>query len=118
MRADLEYLRPGARKMLASSRQKTTMTEQRPMLEVIDENTLKINGVEYKKVKTRQLQTLKDIILEWWAENRTGDSTAICEKLVDRIENWMSQYKCDYVVCVEYLQGYNALMETLKAYLK
>lgn len=31
MRADLEYLRPGARKMLASSRQKTTMTEQHPI---------------------------------------------------------------------------------------
>ena len=95
-----------------------TMNANYPMLEVVDENTVKIEGVEYKKVEKEKPQTLLEIILEWWVQDWTGDSEEICEQLVDTIERWMSQYECDYVVCAEYLQGYNALMETLKAYLK
>jgi uncharacterized membrane protein YjdF len=40
------------------------------------------------------------------------------EWICEIVKEWISQYKCDYVSCAEYLQGYNALMETLKANLK
>ena len=95
-----------------------TMNANYPMLEVVDENTVKIEGVEYKKVQKKKPQTLLEIILDWWVQDWTGDSQTICKQLVDTIERWMTQYECDYVVCAEYLQGYNALMETLKANLK
>jgi hypothetical protein len=81
---------------------------------LIDDEIVIINGVQYQRVEPPKPQTLYDIIYEW--KYNTYDPT--CEKLVDRIGDWMSQYKCDYVVCDEYLQGYNALMKTLKGNLK
>jgi hypothetical protein len=90
------------------------MNANYPMLEVVDENTAKIEGVEYKKVEKEKPQTLLDIVREWCDD----DNDPTCEELVDRVERWMSQYECDYVVNADYLQGYNALMNTLKANLK
>jgi len=90
------------------------MNANYPMLEVVDENTVKIEGVEYKKVEKSKPQTLLDIVREWCDD----DNDPTCEELVDRVENWMTQYNCDYVVNAEYLQGYNALMEILKEKLK
>jgi len=80
---------------------------------------IEIGGVKYQRIEEpKKPQTLLEIILDWWVQDWTGDSETICEQLVDTIESWMSQYECDYVVCAEYLQGYNALMKTLKANLK
>lgn len=83
-----------------------------PMLEVIDENTVRIEGVEYKKVPKEKPQTLYDMLCE--EHEQLINRRVICE-IVESVERWMSQYECDYVVCAEYLQGYNAHMETLKA---
>ena len=84
----------------------------------LDEETIMIDGVKYQKVEEQKPQTLLEIILDWWVQDWTGDSKTTCEQLVNTIERWMTQYECDYVVCAEYLQGYNALMETLKENLK
>jgi len=80
----------------------------------LDEETIMIDGVKYQKVEEQKPQTLLEIIREW----NDDDDNPPCEILVDMIERWMTQYECDYVVCAEYLQGYNALMETLKENLK
>ena len=80
----------------------------------LDEETIMIDGVKYQKVEEPEPQTLLEIIREW----NDDDDNPPCEILVDMIERWMTQYECDYVVCAEYLQGYNALMETLKENLK
>ena len=83
----------------------------------IDDDIVEINGVKYRRVveePTPKPQTLLEIIREW----NDDDDNPPCEILVDMIERWMTQYECDYVVCAEYLQGYNALMETLKENLK
>jgi hypothetical protein len=73
---------------------------------------IEIGGVKYQRIV--KPQTLYEIIREW----NDNEDYPTCEELVSRIEDWISRYKCDYVVCAEYLQGYNALMETLKANLK
>jgi hypothetical protein len=50
-----------------------TMNANYPILEVVDENTLKINGVEYKKVEKQKPQTLFDALLDDfdWEERET-----------------------------------------------
>ena len=100
------------------------MTDYQPTPIVIqeDENTIVIAGVKYQRIEEPKPQTLKDIISEWIViYNIRSDSVKdrITADLLERIETkWMSRYNCDYVVNADYLQGYNALMNTLKANLK
>lgn len=85
------------------------MTNQQPP------DIIEIGGVKYQRiVEEPKRQTLYDIIYNWRYD--VYDQT--CEKLVESIEEWLSQYNCDYVCSAEYLQGYDALMEILKANLK
>lgn len=75
-----------------------------------------INGVKYQKVEEPKpkVRTLYDICVEWCDDD---DDPPVGE-LIDAIEEWMSQYICDYVVCAEYLQGYNDAMKILKENLR
>ena len=99
-----------------------TRTQPTPIVIQEDENTIVVGGVKYQRMEDPKPQTLKDIIREWIViYNIRTDSLKdhITNDLVERIETkWMSQYNCDYVVNADYLQGYNALMNTLKANLK
>jgi hypothetical protein len=55
-----------------------------PILEVVDENTVKIDGVEYKKVEKQEPQTLyKTLCL------KTGMSRQGCEKICDTVRGWL-----------------------------
>ena len=62
-----------------------TMNANYPMLEVIDENTVKIEGVEYKKVEKQKPQTLSlyDFLLK--NHNTMFSKNAIC----DIVREWM-----------------------------
>ena len=62
-----------------------TMNANYPMLEVIDENTVKIEGVEYKKVEKQKPQTLSlyDFLLK--NRNTMFSKNAIC----DIVRKWM-----------------------------
>jgi hypothetical protein len=95
---------------------KSQMTNQQPPV------IIEIGGVKYQRVEEPKPPTLKDIIREWIViYNIRSDSVKdrITADLLERIETkWLSQYNCDYVVNADYLQGYNALMNTLKANLK
>jgi hypothetical protein len=43
---------------------------------------------------------------------------AQCKIICEFVEKWMSQYNCDYVMCAEYLKGYEECMLVLKENLK
>ena len=94
------------------------MNANYPMLEVVDENTVKIEGVEYKKVDKPKPQTLFDALDPPYFTNGYMFNNGQKEWICNVVEKWMPQYNCDYVVNADYLQGYNALMEILKANLK
>ncbi len=80
-----------------------------PQLEVIDENTVKIEGVEYKKVEKPKPQTLYEIIREW----NDNEYCPTCEELVNRIgSEWLpnddphdgEEYQLGWNACLEYLR--------------
>jgi hypothetical protein len=91
-----------------------TRKEPTPIVIHEDENTIVIDGIKYQKVEEPKPQTLSNVIYNWKYE--TYDPS--CTKLIVMIDEWLSKYNCDYVVNADYLQGYNALMDILKANLK
>jgi hypothetical protein len=54
---------------------------------VIDENTIVIDGVEYKKVEEPKPQTLFNVIYEW----RYNTPNETCDDLVMRIDEWFPE---------------------------
>jgi len=60
-----------------------TMNANYPMLEVVDENTVKIEGVEYKKVEPPKPLTLYDFLLK--NHNTMFSKSAIC----DIVRDWL-----------------------------
>jgi hypothetical protein len=85
------------------------MNANYPMLEVVDENTVKIEGVEYKKVEKPKPQTLYEIIREW----NDNEYCPTCEELVNRIgSEWLpnddphdgEEYQLGWNACLEYLR--------------
>ena len=63
-----------------------TMNANYPMLEVIDENTVKIEGVEYKKVSKEKPQTLERIITECMIAYNNTVIVELMERILDRVE--------------------------------
>lgn len=62
------------------------MNANYPMLEVVDENTVKIEGVEYKKVKPSKPQTLERIITECMIAYNNTVIVELMERILDRVE--------------------------------
>jgi hypothetical protein len=90
-----------------------TRTEPTPIVIQEDENTIVVGGVKYQRMEDPKPSTLYDALCE------KNDGFIVSKKTTcDIVGKWMSQYNCDYVVNADYLQGYNALMNTLKANLK
>lgn len=84
-----------------------------PMLEVIDENTVKIEGVEYKKVEKPKPPTLLDIIRDW----NDDDDDPPCEVLADMIADWFPPSKGN-TEHIDYCLGWNDCLLHLKNNLK
>jgi molybdopterin converting factor small subunit len=57
-----------------------------PQLEVVDENTVKIEGVEYKKVEKEKPQTLERIIAECMVGYNNTVIVELMERILDRVE--------------------------------
>jgi hypothetical protein len=76
-----------------------------PQLEVVDENTVKIEGVEYKKIEKEKPQTLYDALLD---DFDIQDSEIIC----DNVSRWLpnddphdgEEYQLGWNACLEYLR--------------
>ena len=84
-----------------------------PMVEVVDENTVKIEGVEYKKVEKPKPQTLLEIIREW----NDDDDNPPCEILVDMIKKeWLPDEMNDDGE--EYHYGWNDCLNEIKKNLR
>ena len=81
------------------------MTNQQPP------DIIEIGGVKYQRIVEKKPQTLYDALLDDF-------DIQDCEIICNMVDNWISQRNCDYVGCANYLQGYNALMKTLKENLK
>lgn len=60
-----------------------TMNAIYPMLEVIDENTVKIEGVEYKKVEEQKPQTLLEYLNSFRMVNAEGVCNIVRSWLID-----------------------------------
>lgn len=69
---------------------------------------IEIGGVKYQRVEETGPKTLYQVFYD---DKWSNDG---CNQLCDTVEEWMSQYTCDYVACREYLNGYNACLETLR----
>jgi|Wag4MinimDraft_6_1082665.scaffolds.fasta_scaffold11777_2 hypothetical protein len=81
----------------------------------LDEDTVKIDGVEYKKVKPPKPQTLFEIIREWCDD----DDQPTCEELVNKIEReWLPNEGCHELNSNDYCEGWNDCIEHLKENLK
>jgi hypothetical protein len=90
-----------------------TRTEPTPIVIHEDENTIIVGGVKYQRMEDPKPSTLYDTLYV-----RSSMSSSVCDTVCEIVEKWMPQYNCDYVVNADYLQGYNALMNILKANLK
>ena len=90
-----------------------SQTEIDPSRILKDNDFIWYMGEKYQKVEEPQKsKTFYQILCDdKWSD---GDCNLFC----DYVDEWMSQYSCDYVVCAEYLQGYNACLETLKSSLR
>ena len=74
---------------------------------------IEINGVKYQRVEEPKPRTLNSNLLTKTQVPRRG-----CEKICKIVEEWISQYSCDWVVCNEYLDGYTDALNHLKENLK
>lgn len=88
------------------------------LLEVVDENTVKIEGVEYKKVEKPKAPTLYDALCE------KGNMYAnVCATVVEIVKEWMPDKvvmdKEEPIVdVVEYHRGWDNCIKYLKENLK
>jgi hypothetical protein len=95
-----------------------TRTEPTPIVIHEDENTIVVGGVKYQRMEDPKPSTLYDALELPFFTNGYMFNKQQKEWICNVVEKWMPQYNCDYVVNADYLQGYNALMNTLKANLK
>ena len=67
---------------------------------------------DYKVEEPEELKTLYQMFYEndW--------NVRSCEVFCDIVKEWMSQYTCDYVMCEEYLKGYEYCLTVLEENLK
>jgi hypothetical protein len=65
------------------------MNANYPMLEVIDENTVKIEGVEYKKVEKEKPQTLYDALELPYLTNGYMFNKQQKEWICDIVRGWL-----------------------------
>jgi hypothetical protein len=74
---------------------------------------IEINGVKYQRVEESKPPTLSSALLA-----KTQLSGFDCELICKIVEEWISQYSCDWVVCKEYFDGYTDALNNLKENLK
>jgi hypothetical protein len=81
------------------------MNANYPMLEVVDENTVKIEGVEYKKVEKEKPQTLYDALLDDfdWEER---------ENICKIVKEWLPNIK--FEDGEDYNIGWNDCLQNIK----
>ena len=92
-----------AKELVDNAVEEVKMTKQ-SLPEIIE-----IGGVKYQRVEEPQKpKTLHQIFFY------DGWTNSGCDKFCDTVDEWMSQYTCDYIACREYLNGYNACLETLR----
>jgi hypothetical protein len=77
---------------------------------LIEGDTATIMGVKYKRVEEPE-EELKTLYQMLYDEECRDD---ICYL----VKIWMSQYTCDYVMCAEYLKGYEECLTVLGENLK
>jgi hypothetical protein len=78
----------------------------------LDEDTVKIDGVEYKKVEPPKPQTLFEIIREWCDD----DNQPTCEVLVHRIDAWLPSSVENSTKFTD--DGWNNCLKTIRENLK
>lgn len=81
------------------------------IFETIDENTVRIDGVEYKKVETPKPSTLLDIIRDW----NDDEDDPPCEVLADMIADWLPDRFQSYQ---GYGEGWNDCLDEIKENLR
>ena len=81
------------------------------LLEVIDENTVKIEGVEYKKVEEQKPQTLYDALCE-----KGGMYSSVCDTVVEIVKEWLPNTR--FEDGNDYNIGWNDCLEKLRLRLK
>lgn len=98
------------------------MTEQEHLECEIQEYQIELQrheeAIERLKVriekKKRELEEIKPLTLYKTLLQKTEYYPKVCGEICDVVAEWLTKYQCDYVTSAKYLQGYNALMETLK----
>lgn len=101
-------------------------TANYPMLEIVDENTVKIEGVEYKKVakETPITITLERIITDCMIGYNSSIMMELLENILDRVEvEWLRNKvgrdtEEPIVDIVEYHRGWDNCIEELKTRLR
>ena len=93
-----------------------TMNANYPLLEVIDETTVKIEGVEYKKVQKEKPITLQRIIAECVIGHNSGMEMEVLENILDRVQVEMLPKK--FQSYCEYNEGWNDCIKELKERLR
>lgn len=78
-------------------------------------DTIEIDGVKYAKVVEEEPEQLKTLYQMLDDKKHHPDT---CDFICDIVKVWMSQYTCDYVMCAEYLKGYEDCMLVLEENLK
>lgn len=81
--------------------------------ERINEDTVVIDGVEYRKTEN-QPQTLLKVVRDWCDD----DSDPTCEQLVDRVERWLPKNLPDDIPSTTYKMGWNDCLEEIRSKLK
>ena len=98
-----------------------TMDANYPMLEVVDENTVKIEGVEYKKVENPKPITLQRIIEECMLGLNREIQLNLVENILDRVEvEFFSklQQEAGYTEVFYKNKGWNNCLKELKGRLR
>jgi hypothetical protein len=88
------------------------MNANYPMLEVVDEDTVKIEGVEYKKVEKQKPQTLYEALHKVYYGTTYVHKDEIC----DAVERWLPAER--YEDGQDYNIGWNDCIKYLKENLK
>jgi hypothetical protein len=78
-----------------------------PQLEVVDENTVKIEGVEYKKVEKPKPQTLYDALCE-----KGSMYSSVCDTVCEIVAEWLpntrfedgNDYNIGWNDCLQHLE--------------
>ena len=95
-----------------------TMNANYPMLEVIDENTVKIEGVEYKKVEKPKPQTLYDTLSNSLDGMIIGNfDNRLKDTICTIVSNWLPD-ELEHKLFDSYSSGWNDCLNRMRLTLK